>query len=335
MPTFDFFETGVSVTTASGSNSDTSVTHTADGIQFTISITSPDDQFWVAMGGDRTDSATPHLYLANSGNGPDIFRLTLQSTANPGNNLMVGTALNPVAVQMDDWAERGSFKVSFTDSINGTATVVDSTVTPNELVTAVGSFTGIVFTSSAADTAATILSVSMNSLECFCEGTLIATPSGARAVEALSAGDEILTADGRTVAIRWLGQTVVEPSLANPALVSPVRIAQGALGQGLPERDLLVSAEHAIALDGKLVNAGALLNGTTIRREKRTEPFAYFHVETDAHELILAEGVAVETYLEQRSDIAFDNAGTRLSRIVPEMDLPRVTSRRLMAARAA
>ncbi|MAQ86201.1 MAG: hypothetical protein CMH12_23895 [Maritimibacter sp.] len=345
MPLYDF-QTTAAGTFSTVFTSGSDFTYVADGVKFTVSFTNAANQgtIFVDMGGPTgggpgpfyvydsiTDDAAPSTI-------PDIIRLTLESTADPNNNVFTGTALNPVALQLTGNYAGGSFEIAFTNSINNTGTVAYTNYTYNELLTAVGSFTAIRFTSSLTsgqDNNQMMNSLFVNSLECFCEDTLIATPSGQRAVQDLAEGDEVLTADGRTVAIRWLGRTMVDPAVSDAARVSPVRISKGALGNGLPERDLLVSAEHAVALDGKLVNAGALLNGTTIRRDKRTEPFAYYHVETDAHELILAEGVAAETYLEQRSDVAFDNADTRMSRVVPEMDLPRVASSRLLQATAA
>jgi Hint domain len=143
---------------------------------------------------------------------------------------------------------------------------------------------------------------------CFLGGTMITTPDGEAAVETLNAGDLITTADGRTVPVRWIGINTVSTRFADLQRNMPVRITAGALGEGLPKRDLLVSPDHALFLDGVLVQANALLNDITIHRETRMpEVFRYYHVEMAAHDLILAEGVAAETFVDNVSRMAFDN----------------------------
>ncbi len=143
---------------------------------------------------------------------------------------------------------------------------------------------------------------------CFLAGTMIATPAGETAVEALAIGDLVLTADGRAAPVRWVGVQTVVTLFAEPLRTFPVRITAGAFGDDLPARDLLVSPDHALFLDGVLVQAGALVNGTTIIREtEMPERFTYYHVELEDHSLILAEGVPAETFLDTVTRRRFDN----------------------------
>jgi hypothetical protein len=180
---------------------------------------------------------------------------------------------------------------------------------------------------------------------CFLTGTRIATPGGEVPVEALAPGDSVLTAAGEARTVRWIGRQTLLSGLARRRGVLPVRIAAGALGENLPVRDLLVSPAHAIAIDGMLVQAGALVNGTTIRTETALPwSFRYWHIELDAHELVLAEGMAAESFVDNVEPTAFDNAAERPAfPPIAEMDLPRALShrqvpaaiRRLVAERAA
>ncbi len=167
---------------------------------------------------------------------------------------------------------------------------------------------------------------------CFCAGTRIATPEGWTNVEDLQPGDDVRLADGRVVPVRWLGRQQVDTTRAHPTAANPIRITRGALGHGLPERDLRVSKDHAICIDGVLYNAGTLVNGTTIYQENQTsqDGFTYYHVETDAHELILAEGVPTETFADQATLDAFENAADRVHHKIKEMPLPRISAARMV-----
>jgi hypothetical protein len=149
-----------------------------------------------------------------------------------------------------------------------------------------------------------------SSVACFLPGTQIATPDGEVAVEALQIGDLVVTADGRAVSVRWIGIQTVVSRFGTSETRFPVVIAAGAFGEGLPARELRVTADHALLVDGVLVNAGALVNGTTIRRitpEEIGERFTVYHIETDAHEVILAEGMPTETFVGHVSRRIFDN----------------------------
>lgn len=165
---------------------------------------------------------------------------------------------------------------------------------------------------------------------CFMPGTAVMTPFGEMPVESLKIGDLVTLDDGSTAPVNWLGVQTVSKRFADPLRSLPIRISAGALGGGLPQRDLLISPAHAILLDGILVQAGALLNGGTITREADVpEIFCYYHVEVEGHVCILAEGVAAETFVDNVSRMSFDNWEERDAPAeVEEMRYPRVKSAR-------
>ena len=143
---------------------------------------------------------------------------------------------------------------------------------------------------------------------CFMAGTRILTPEGEVEVEALQTGDLVTTADGQMRRIRWVGRQTVSRLFADPLRVLPIRIAQEALGENTPSRDLLISPDHALLIDGVLIQAGALVNGTSIARESRVPSrFTYYHVELTDHSLILAENTPAETFIDNVDRMAFDN----------------------------
>ncbi|WP_298284193.1 Hint domain-containing protein [Acidocella sp.] len=170
---------------------------------------------------------------------------------------------------------------------------------------------------------------------CYCAGTLIATPNGEVAVETLRAGDLVLTMDGQALPVRWLGESRVARRFADAMRDYPIRIAAGALGAGLPARALRVSPDHALFLDGLLVQAGALVNGTTIWRETQIPAlFSYYHVELARHELLLAEGMPAESFVDNIDRRHFSNFDERVTPATPvaEMAYPRVKSARQLPA---
>ena len=196
-------------------------------------------------------------------------------------------------------------------------------------------------------------SVQTSSIACYVAGTSIETERGPVAVETLAIGDHVLTVSGVYRAIRWIGRRSYGGRFltANPAL-QPVRFRAGSLGtdsQGgsLPRRDLLVSQRHAMFLDGVLIPATCLVNGQGIVQERTLRQVEYIHIELDRHDVLLAEGAASETFLDDSSRGAFQNAaefatlypdappaGRFCARLVEDgMTLERVR-RRLVAVRA-
>jgi hypothetical protein len=105
----------------------------------------------------------------------------------------------------------------------------------------------------------------------------------------------------------------------------PVRIQRDAFGTGMPHRDLLLSPDHAVFVDGLLVCARQLVNGTTIRQESDWLSVEYHHVELDQHSVILAEGLPAESYLNTGNKGFFQNSGEPLllhPSLTDDADLP-------------
>jgi T5SS/PEP-CTERM-associated repeat protein len=144
---------------------------------------------------------------------------------------------------------------------------------------------------------------------CFAAGTRIATPGGDVPVERLAAGDQITTLHGEACPVRWLGRRRIDLTThPRPDTVAPVRIQRGAFANSVPHSDLLLSPDHAIFVDGMLICAHQLINGTTIRQEKDWTAVEYFHVKLDTHAILLAEGLPAESYLDTGNHGFFANA---------------------------
>lgn len=147
------------------------------------------------------------------------------------------------------------------------------------------------------------------SLACYTPGTLIQTPAGETPAGDLRIGDCVVALDGAAKPIVWIGRrSYAGRFLARQPHLLPVRIEAGALGGRLPRRDLLVSPCHAMYLDGVLVPASSLVNGTTIRQESGVDRVDYVHIELAAHDVIFAEGAPSETFIDDDSRNMFHNA---------------------------
>jgi hypothetical protein len=146
-------------------------------------------------------------------------------------------------------------------------------------------------------------------IACYRRGTRILTDRGEVAVEALRIGDVLVTHTGAARALRWIGRrSYAGAFVAGNRRVLPIRIAAGALADGVPRRDLYVSPEHALFLDGMLVPASALLNGRSIVQLERVDAVEYFHLELDSHDVLLAEGAPAESFVDDDSRGMFHNA---------------------------
>lgn len=147
---------------------------------------------------------------------------------------------------------------------------------------------------------------------CYGGGTMIATPGGGVAIEDMAIGDLVVTAAapaGRPV--RWIGMRAFDGRfIAGNRNLLPIQIRAGALAEGVPARDLLVSPLHALFLEGALIPAWVLANGLSIRQLEAVESVAYFHLEFDRHEIIFAENAAAESFVDDHGREMFQNAAS-------------------------
>lgn len=142
---------------------------------------------------------------------------------------------------------------------------------------------------------------------CFTAGSMIATPEGDRLVETLQVGDLVLTADHGPQAIRWIkARKVHRWALAAAERLRPVRIKAGALGEGCPAADLLVSQQHRMLVRSRialrmfeaeevLVAAKHLVGLPGIELASDVTEVTYLHFLCDRHEVVFANGAPTES----------------------------------------
>ncbi|MFT6532481.1 MAG: Ca2+-binding RTX toxin-like protein [Limimaricola cinnabarinus] len=158
-----------------------------------------------------------------------------------------------------------------------------------------------------------------NVVPCFTPGTVIGTPRGERLVEELREGDRIITRDNGIQEIRWVGHKQVGPQqfLTSPHL-KPVMIRAGALGNGLPERDMMVSPNHRVLLSGdraqlyfedsEVLAAAKHLVGSNGIHTVEVPRTSYIHFMFDRHEVVLSNGAWTESF--QPGDHSLKGIGT-------------------------
>lgn len=144
-------------------------------------------------------------------------------------------------------------------------------------------------------------------IPCFTPGTLIATPMGERRVEDLQIGDRVITRDNGIQEIRWVGRRdLTGQELRRAEHLQPVLITAGALGNGLPERDMLVSPNHRILIanektalyfdDREVLVAAKHLTGIDGIDTVEVSDVAYIHFMFDQHEVVLSDGAWSESF---------------------------------------
>ena len=146
-----------------------------------------------------------------------------------------------------------------------------------------------------------------NVIPCFTPGTLIATPKGEVPVEELKVGDRIITRDNGVQPIEWVGARGFSgQDMAEDPKLKPVMIRKGALGHGLPERDMMVSPNHRMLIctddtrllfdEPEVLVAAKHLIGQPGINTVDMGSTSYIHVMFERHQVILGDGSWTESF---------------------------------------
>ena len=159
---------------------------------------------------------------------------------------------------------------------------------------------------------------------CFAAGTRLSTRTGTALVEDLRAGDHVFTLSGEARKVKWVGRRRID-LVRHPHAehVAPIRFKPGAIADNVPSRELLLSPDHGVFLDGMLIPARLLVNHGSITQDLDRASITYFHVELDTHDILAAERLLVESYLDTGNRGFFTNDEGPMT-LHPDLTAPRV-----------
>lgn len=159
---------------------------------------------------------------------------------------------------------------------------------------------------------------------CFCSGTRIMTKAGEVPVDDLKNGDMVLTADRGFQRLSWVGHSRLSTRNGeDPTRQCPVLIRRGALGSGLPNRDLYVSRQHRVLLASRIARrmfgvdevflpAFRLCGCPGIELATWMSRVDYYHLLFEEHEVVYAEGAPTESLFPGPEALAMVSSHVRL-----------------------
>jgi serralysin len=272
---------------------------------------------------DFTKNTTPvvTLYDTGTGNTLDVSGFTQSATIdlNPGAFSSVAGLRNNIGIDFTtriDTVITGAGDDSI--AVNNNADIIDGgggndIVTFNATSSAAAlSRTGTTVTATIGTVTYTLrnietlsftnATIDASTVACFIAGTMIATTAGETPIESLRAGDLIRLDNGRLAPVTWIGRRSVhiEPG------AEPLCIAPHSFGPNLPHAALTLSPDHAVFAGGVLIPVRCLENRRSVRRDERPH-VTYFHVALDTHEILRANGLPVESWLDEGCRDGFDN----------------------------
>jgi hypothetical protein len=152
------------------------------------------------------------------------------------------------------------------------------------------------------------------------KGTKLLTPQGYQPVETIRKGDCLLTLRGRDsihslcAPVIWVGRRQAPPPQA-AGFSPPICLRPHAINDNMPMADVILAPEHGIYLEGAfyyprmLVNRASILEADVPNRE-------FWAVELSTHDVISAEGLWVESFLDDGARVAFTEVTAPSLRVV-------------------
>lgn len=250
--------------------------------------------------------------------------ITLKHDNNQGNNIALPTYDFSGNLTITGLSPADRVSVTYgtisnvSDVASGEIAVTLNNGSVIDIRTAINPSTGTYFTASD-------FTYSGSDLTCFLSGSMIETSNGPIAVEDLTIGSEIVTLNEGTDILRrvtWVGHAhcTVRPYLPLDQAGYPVRILKDAMSNGVPFKDMLITAEHCLFFEGKFVPARMLVNGRSIFYDTSITSYDYYHIETEEHSVIMADGMMTESYLDTGNRSTFRQSGDVVS-LTPSRNL--------------
>jgi hypothetical protein len=253
----------------------------------------------------------------DAGSGTD--RVHIDNLNQIGGSVSGGSGFDALILQGSSLDHHWTISLAAQATLSGGGTTTVVTDQNYSLVTSFtsGQINGTVSLGASGDTFAVNSFEGIERIVCFGRGTLLRVAGGSEvAVEALRIGDMVETMDDGPQPVRWIGMRRYRADeLAATPPLRPIRIAAGALGLGLPARDLVVSPQHRMLLTGKIVKrmfgvdqvlvaAKQLLDLPGIDRLGEDKGVDYFHLMFDRHQLIFAHGAPTESFFAGAEAVA-------------------------------
>ena len=127
--------------------------------------------------------------------------------------------------------------------------------------------------------------IQQSNIPCFKSGTIISTDQGELKIEKLHNNFNKFSINGSEI----IG---ISKTMHNSGCF--IKISKDSLGNNVPDKDLFLTGDHLVDIDGELVKAKKLVNNTNITKETKEAQYVY-NVLLKKHEIISVHNLTVET----------------------------------------